>query len=90
MLVLTRKSNQKIMLGKDIVITVLKVQGDQVSIGIEAPDNVQILREEIFWEIQKENADGIANQSLVDVKSLAKDLNLQVKERKKAGTSSDS
>ena len=37
-----------------------------------------------------QKSDGIANQSLVDVKSLAKDLNLQVKERKKAGTSSDS
>jgi carbon storage regulator len=74
MLVLTRKSNQKIMLGKDIVVTVLKVQGDQVSIGIEAPNSVQILREEIYWEVQKENTDGCVKRDSVNVESLAKKL----------------
>lgn len=48
MLVLTRKSEQKIRIGNDIVITVLKVQGDQVSIGIEAPKDLQIVREELL------------------------------------------
>lgn len=48
MLVLTRKPEQKIKIGKDIVITVLKVQGDQVSIGIEAPKELQIVRKELL------------------------------------------
>lgn len=48
MLVLTRKSEQKIRIGNNIVITVLKVQGDQVSIGIEAPKELQIVREELL------------------------------------------
>lgn len=50
MLVLTRKTEQKIRIGKDIVITVLKVQGDHVSIGIEAPRELQIVREELLSE----------------------------------------
>lgn len=50
MLVLTRKAEQKIRIGNDIVITVLKVQGDQVSIGIEAPKTLQIVREELLDE----------------------------------------
>jgi carbon storage regulator CsrA len=50
MLVLTRKAEQKIRIGNDIVITVLKVQGDQVSIGIEAPKELQIVREELLNE----------------------------------------
>ncbi len=78
MLVLTRKSEQKIMIGKDIVITVLKVQGEQVSIGIDAPRAMQILREEIFWEIQKENVDGQAqSRDTVQLGSLAKSLNIK-------------
>ena len=48
MLVLTRKAEQKILIGNNIVITVLKVTGDQVSIGIEAPKEWQILREELL------------------------------------------
>lgn len=48
MLVLTRKTEQKIKIGENIVITVLKVQGDQVSIGIEAPRELEIVREELL------------------------------------------
>ncbi len=48
MLVLTRKPEQKIRIGDDVVITVLKVQGEQVSIGIEAPKDLQIIRQELL------------------------------------------
>ena len=51
MLVLTRKAEQKIRIGKNVVITVLKIEGGQVSIGIDAPADVQIVREEL---LQKE------------------------------------
>ncbi|MFT4554661.1 MAG: carbon storage regulator [Chlamydiales bacterium] len=81
MLVLTRKSEQKIRIGKDITITVLKVHGDQVSIGIDAPRTTLIYREEIFKEIEKANTGGaISNESAVDVKTVAKTLKGTIKE----------
>ncbi len=47
MLVLSRKINEKILIGEDIVITVVKIDRNQVRIGIEAPGSVPIYREEI-------------------------------------------
>lgn len=55
MLVLARKVNQSIMLGDQIEIIVVDVQGDQVKLGIRAPRDVKIFRKEIYEEIQKEN-----------------------------------
>ena len=55
MLVLTRKPKQQIMLGDDIVINVVEVQGDNVRIAIEAPRNIKIYRGEIYKAIQEEN-----------------------------------
>ena len=54
MLILTRTLNKSIMIGDDIVITILGVQGKQVSIGIEAPKGISVHREEIFLKINKE------------------------------------
>jgi carbon storage regulator len=65
MLVLTRKSEQKIRIGNDIVITVLKVQGDQVSIGIEAPKQLQIMREELLQDGLAEAAERSNKKSLL-------------------------
>ena len=50
MLVLTRKVEQKVRIGKNIKIKVLRIQGDQVSLGFEAPDDVEIVREELDLE----------------------------------------
>lgn len=47
MLVLTRKTHQRITLGDNIVVTVLGVAGDRVRLGIEAPDDVRVLRHEL-------------------------------------------
>lgn len=55
MLVLTRHPNQSIMIGNDVVITVLEVRGDQVRIGIKAPRTVEVHREEVFAQLQKAN-----------------------------------
>jgi carbon storage regulator len=52
-LVLTRKSNQSIMIGDDIEITVLAVMGEKVRIGIEAPRSVPVFRREVYVEIQE-------------------------------------
>jgi carbon storage regulator len=48
LLVLTRRKNQSIVIGDDIVITVLEVKGDQIRIGITAPRDVQVYREELL------------------------------------------
>ena len=55
MLVLTRRANQSIMIGADIVVTVLEVRGDQVRIGIDAPRSVSVHREEVFRELEAAN-----------------------------------
>jgi len=55
MLVLTRRANQSIMIGNDVVVTVLDVKGDQVRIGIRAPRSVAVHREEVFAELAREN-----------------------------------
>jgi carbon storage regulator len=47
-LVLTRHVHQSIVIGHDVVITVLEVRGDQVRLGITAPKDVQVHREEVF------------------------------------------
>jgi carbon storage regulator len=49
-LVLTRRKNQSIVIGDDIVITVLEVKGDQIRIGITAPREVQVYREELLTD----------------------------------------
>ena len=48
MLVLTRRKNQSIVIGDDIVVTVLEVKGDQIRLGITAPREVQVFREELL------------------------------------------
>lgn len=55
MLVLTRKASQSIVIGTDIVITVLDVHRDQVRIGIEAPKSVDVHRQEVFEALQQAN-----------------------------------
>lgn len=54
MLVLTRKTNQSIMIGDDIEVTVLSVMGEKVRIGIQAPREIPVFREEVYVEIQEE------------------------------------
>jgi carbon storage regulator len=55
MLVLTRSANQSIMIGNDIVVTVLEVRGDQVRIGIRAPRSVAVHREEVLAQLEAAN-----------------------------------
>ena len=55
MLVLTRRSGESVMIGDDVVITVLEVRGDVVRLGIRAPRDIQVHREEIYLELQAAN-----------------------------------
>ena len=54
MLVLTRKSNQSIMIGDDVEVSVLAIVGEKVRIGIQAPRDVPVFRKEVYLEIQQE------------------------------------
>jgi carbon storage regulator len=54
MLVLTRKSNQSIMIGDEIEISVLAIMGEKVRIGIEAPRSVPVFRREVYVEIRED------------------------------------
>ncbi len=51
MLVLSRKKNESIVLGNDIVITIVEIKGDKVRLGIEAPKDVPVHREEVYEAI---------------------------------------
>ena len=64
MLVLTRRANQSIMIGSDIVVTVLEVRGDQVRIGIDAPRSVSVHREEVFRELEAANREAASPASV--------------------------
>lgn len=55
MLILSRKTNQKILIGDDIELTIIEIRGDQVKVGVNAPPTVKVFREEIYQEIQNEN-----------------------------------
>ena len=59
MLVLTRRKNQSIVIGDDIVVTVLEVKGDQIRLGITAPRNVQVYREELIAALKDANTSAV-------------------------------
>ena len=57
MLVLSRKTNEKILIGKDIEITIVDVRGDVVKVGINAPREVSILRQELLEQVERANVE---------------------------------
>lgn len=83
MLILSRNKGQKIILNHDIVISIVDIGKEQVRIGIEAPTEVSIYREEIYKAIQQQNRESLVNteeieQLLLDI-SLPKDKKTQKK-----------
>lgn len=59
MLILTRRCGETLVIGDDVTVTVLGVKGNQVRIGISAPENVAVHREEIYLKIKKEKELGL-------------------------------
>ena len=72
MLVLSRRIDERIMIGDQIEISVVDIKGDQVKIGIQAPGNVKVYRKEVYEAIQKENIEAARAQpaSLPDLEGL--------------------
>jgi len=65
MLVLTRKENEKIRIGKDVVINIFSISENNIKIGIEAPRDVKIFREEIYQSIKEHAKQATVNRKKV-------------------------
>ena len=72
MLVLTRKINESIMIGDEVKVTVVEVKGDQVKLGISAPRQIAVHREEIYLEIQRENKLAAQSQNIENLNKIFK------------------
>jgi carbon storage regulator len=55
MLILSRKVNEKIMIGEDISISIIEIQGDHIRLGVDAPKTVKVFRQEVFDAIKSQN-----------------------------------
>jgi carbon storage regulator len=70
MLILSRKVNEKIIIGEDITVSILEIRGDQVRIGVDAPRQVKVFRQEVFDAIKAEN------KAALDSRAALPDLDL--------------
>ena len=70
MLALARKTNESIMIGNDIEVTLLEIKGDQVKLGISAPKSVAVYRKEIYLQIQEANKEAAGQQ--IDTEAMKK------------------
>jgi len=91
MLVLTRKSNQSIMIGDDIEVSVLSIMGEKVRIGIQAPRDIPVFRKEVYLEIQQERSGALAAAPAGAADDGATDLRTEVDQAlRKLGSAAES
>ena len=69
MLILTRKTNEKIKIGNEITLSMIEIKGEQVKIGVEAPKEVKVFRQEVFNAIQNENRAAATSQESISALS---------------------
>jgi len=68
MLILSRKKDEKVIIGDNIELSILEIRGDQVKIGIKAPREVKVYRQEVFEEIQAANKAAMDSSLSIDLK----------------------
>jgi len=68
MLILSRKLNEKVVIGDGVVVSIIEIRGDQVKLGIDAPRTVKVYRQEVYDAIQEENR--LAAGSALELPSL--------------------
>jgi carbon storage regulator len=62
-LILTRRVGETVMIGDEVTVTVLRVKGNQVRLGVNAPKSISVQREEIFHRIKREHGEGVDGES---------------------------
>jgi carbon storage regulator len=67
MLILSRWVNEKIMIGDDISVSIIEIRGDQVRIGVDAPETVIVFRQEVFDAIKAENKAAVESKPVLPV-----------------------
>jgi len=77
MLILTRRVGETLMIGDEVTVTVLGVKGNQVRIGVNAPKEVAVHREEIYERIKRERQGGVADENVEPVVADASEQGIQ-------------
>lgn len=85
MLILTRRKNESIIIDEQIKVTILELDNNRVQVGIEAPRDISIHREEVYLEIQEENRK--AALARVDLSLLKESLSKGIEEKEKKSQS---
>lgn len=83
MLVLTRRVNEKIIIGDDIEIILVDIGKDQVKIGINAPKNIKVHRWEVYEEIQRENKLASKSSNVDAIKNIPQDILKKLEKKQK-------
>ncbi|HHU17958.1 MAG TPA: carbon storage regulator CsrA [Clostridiales bacterium] len=74
MLVLSRKPGQSILIGDNIEVQIIEIQGDQIRIGISAPRDISIVRKELIDEVKLTNREAVVDSSRISLEDLRKAL----------------
>jgi carbon storage regulator len=65
MLILSRKINEKVVIGDDISVSIIEIRGDQVRLGIDAPKKIKVFRQEVFDAIMAENKAAMKSATVI-------------------------
>ncbi|MCL2192904.1 MAG: carbon storage regulator CsrA [Treponema sp.] len=67
MLILSRKVDEKIVIGDDISVSIVEIRGDQVRIGVDAPKTIKVFRQEVFDAIKAENRAAVESRLVLPI-----------------------